>query len=184
MAFAVECQVTRVAALSCSLRIPEVYVSGKTKGIQRWLLLLLLLAQASCYRATFYTDPKLVRGLEHDQWTDFFVLGLVGREEIDVRSFCEGKPIAEVKTGGNFATSLVSMITIGIYTPRKVYVTCAASPGQSRYSSGRQLQLDLDSAGQPVRALVANEAGKTQVASITPVGLDTYRIRYNAGGAR
>jgi hypothetical protein len=128
------------------------------------LLLLLLIAQASCYRASFYADPKLVRGLEHDQWTDFFVFGLVGKEEFDVRSFCEGRPIAEMKTGGNFATSLVSALTIGIYTPRQVYVTCAASPGQSRYGSSRKLQLDLDSYGQPVRALVATEVGGTQVA--------------------
>jgi hypothetical protein len=32
--------------------------------------------------------------------------------------------VARVRTGGNFATGLVSFVTIGIYTPRKVYVTC------------------------------------------------------------
>ena len=159
-------------------------MSGNTNGMQRWLLLLLLMAQAGCYRASFYTDPKLVRGLEHDRWTDFFVFGLVGKEEIDARSFCEGRPIAEVKTGGNFATSLVSALTIGIYTPRKVYVTCAAGPGKSHFGSRRKLQLDLDGHSQPVRALVATEAGGTQIAKITAVGLDTYRIRYAAGGAR
>jgi hypothetical protein len=163
---------------------PEVSVSDKTYGVWRCLLWLLLIGQASCYRASFYTDPKLVRGLEHDRWTDFFVFGLVGTEQIDVRSFCEGKPIAEVKTGGNFATSLVSALTIGIYTPRKMYVTCAAGPGQSRFGSSRKLQLDLDSAGQPVRAVVSTEGGRTQVAQVTPVGPETYRIRYAAGGAR
>jgi hypothetical protein len=158
-------------------------VSGKTMGMRRWLLLLLLIGQAGCYRASFYTDPKLVRGLEHDQWTDFFVFGLVGTQEIDVRSFCEGKAIAEVKTGGNFATNLVSAVTIGIYTPRKVYVTCAAGPAKSRFGS-RKLQLDVDSTGQPVSAVVVNEEGRSQVAQITPVGPETYRVRYAAGGAR
>ena len=159
-------------------------MSGTIKRMQRWLLLLLLIGQAGCYRASFYTDPKLVRGLEHDRWTDFFVFGLVGTEVIDVRSFCEGKAIAEVKTGGNFATSFVSAVTFGIYTPRKVYVTCAAGPGQSKFGSSRKLQLDIDNSGQPVRAVVSNEAGRTQVARITPVGPDTYRIRYASGGAR
>ena len=159
-------------------------MSGTIQGMQRWLLLLLLIGQAGCYRASFYTDPKLVRGLEHDQWTSFFVFGLVGTQEIDVRNFCEGRPIAEVKTGGNFATSLVSAVTLGIYTPRKVYVTCAAGPGQSKFGSSRKLQLDIDSAGQPMRALVVSEAGRTQVAHITPIAPDTYRVRYATGGAR
>jgi hypothetical protein len=35
--------------------------------------------------------------------------------------------VAQVQTGANFATGLVSFLTIGIYTPRKVYVTCAAA---------------------------------------------------------
>jgi hypothetical protein len=160
-------------------------VSGTMKGMQRWLLLLLLIGQAGCYRASFYTDPKLVRGLEHDEWTSFFVFGLVGTQVIDVRNFCEGKQIAEVKTGGNFATAFVSAITFGIYTPRKVYVTCAAGPGASQqFGSLRKLQLDVDSAGQPTRAVISTEAGRTQVAQITPVGPDTYSIRYASGGAR
>ena len=159
-------------------------MSDKTKGMQRWLPLLLLFGLAGCYRASFYTDPKLVRGLEHDQWTDFFIFGLVGSEDIDVRQFCEGKPIAEVKTGGNFATAFVSAITIGIYSPRKIYVTCGASPSPSRYSSGHKLQLDVNAAGEPVSAVVSTDDGHNQVAQVTPVGLDTYRVRYVSGGAR
>ena len=160
-------------------------MSGTFKGMQRWLLLLLLIGLAGCYRASFYTDPKLVRGLEHDQWTSFFIFGLVGTQVIDVRNFCEGRQVAEVKTGGNFATSFVSAITLGIYTPRKAYVTCAAGPGQSQqFGSRRQLQLDVDSAGHPTRAVISTEAGRTQVAQITAVGPDAYRVRYVSGGAR
>ena len=156
---------------------------SKIDGMWRLLLLGLLFGQAGCYKASFYTDPKLVRGLEHDRWTDFFVFGLVGTEEIDVRSFCEDKNIAEVKTGGNFATSFVSAITLGIYTPRKVYVTCAAGPAKSRFGS-RKLQLDVDSDGLPVRAVVSTEDGNQQVARITSVAPNTYRVSYAAGGAR
>lgn len=155
-----------------------------TKGAQRWLPWLLLFGLAGCYRASFYTDPKLVRGLEHDQWTDFFIFGLVGTEDIDVRTFCEGKPIAEVKTGGNFATSFVTAVTIGIYAPRKVYVTCGASPAQGHYSEGRKLQLDVSGSGEPISAVVSTEDGHSQLAQVTPIGLDTYRVRYVTGGAR
>lgn len=156
---------------------------SKTNGVWRLLLLGLLFGQAGCYKASFYTDPKLVRGLEHDRWTDFFVFGLVGTEEIDVRSFCEDKNIAQIATGGNFGTGFVSAITLGIYTPRKVYVTCAAGPARSRFSS-RKLQLDVDSDGLPVRAVVSTESGNQQVARITPVGPDAYRVSYAKEGAR
>lgn len=156
---------------------------GKNNRMRPWLVLLLL-ANASCFKASFYTDPKLVRGLEHDQWTDFFLFGLVGNESFDVQQFCDNRPIAEVKTGGNFATSLVSYLTLGIYTPRKVYVTCAASPGQHRYSDRQKLELDLDDRGLPVRAVISTEAGKTHVAQVETVAPHTYRIRYSEGGAR
>lgn len=90
-----------------------------------WLCLAVAsLASSGCYRATF-VDPRAYAGDEHEEWTDFYVFGLVNTEEIDVRSFCQG-PVARVRTGSNAGTTVVSLLTIGIYTPRKVYVTCAS----------------------------------------------------------
>jgi hypothetical protein len=79
-----------------------------------------------CYKATFIRDSSAVRGVEHDEWTNFFLFGLVNEQTIDVHQFCPNGKVAQVQTGANFATGLVSFLTIGIYTPRKVYVTCAA----------------------------------------------------------
>jgi hypothetical protein len=99
---------------------------------------LLLIAAASvamsgCYKATF-VQPKTAAGVERDEWTDFFVFGLVGEEQRDIGMYCEG-PVARVRTGGNFATGLVSFVTIGIYTPRKVYVTCVDEEATSALRS-------------------------------------------------
>jgi hypothetical protein len=47
-----------------------------------------------------------------------------------------------VVTGGNFGTGIVQFVTLGIYAPRKVYVTCAAG--------GRAYQLELDEQGKLV----------------------------------
>jgi len=94
------------------------------------------LLESGCYKATFI-DPNAVRGAEHDEWTDFFLFGLVGTEEYDVRQFCRG-PVAMVRTGANFGTGVVSLVTLGIYTPRKVYVTCAAAPGVAKLPPGVQ----------------------------------------------
>jgi len=83
-----------------------------------------LLGSAGCFKATFI-NPAVVPGETHEEWTDFFLGGLVGTEEFDVREFCPGEA-AKVATGGDFLTGLVSVVTVGIYVPRKVYVTCAA----------------------------------------------------------
>src|SRR5690606_32710771 len=93
--------------------------------------LVVLTCLTSCYRATFHRDPTVVKGETHEEWTDFFLFGLVGTEEFGVQEFCPDGNVAEVKTGGNFATGLVGVITIGIYTPRKVYVSCANEAAQS-----------------------------------------------------
>lgn len=109
----------------------------------------LLLSASGCYKATFYKNATVTRGEEHEQWTDFFVFGMVGSERIDVKEFCPAGDVAVVRTGGNFATGLVGAVTVGIYTPRKVYVTCAAS---GPAPSARRLELDLDGQGAPVNA--------------------------------
>ena len=90
------------------------------------VLLLCAIGSTACYKASFIRDPRAVRGKQHDRWISFFVFRLVGHERIDVHQFCPDGNLAEVRTGANFGTGLVSVLTIGIYTPRKVYVTCAA----------------------------------------------------------
>src|SRR5919201_1141467 len=77
---------------------------------------------------------------------ELFIFGLVGEQTLDVHQFCPDGRFAEIQTGANFLTGLVSLVTIGIYTPRKVYVTCAAGTGRA------MLELDADSHGRPVAA--------------------------------
>jgi hypothetical protein len=108
-----------------------------------------LLLMSGCYKATFYKNASVVKGEEHEEWTDFFVFGMVGTERIDVNRFCPTGEAAVVRTGGNVGTGLVGALTIGIYTPRKVYVTCAAN---GPAASARRLELDLSEQGAPLNA--------------------------------
>lgn len=89
-------------------------------------------ATSSCYKATVVNDQVVTTSdPTYEEWTDFFIFGLVGTEDFDVRSHCNG-PAGKVRTGGNAGTWVVSVLTIGIYTPRKVYIHCAgAAPGGS-----------------------------------------------------
>lgn len=113
----------------------------------------LLLSVSGCYKATFYKNASVVKGEEHEEWTDFFVFGTVGTEQVDVKKFCGNGEAAVVKTGGNVGTGLIGALTIGIYTPRKVYVTCAAN---GPVQSARRLELELGEQGEPVSGLVTN----------------------------
>jgi hypothetical protein len=135
----------------------------KPSGPLRFLFAALLLL-AGCYKATFHQANDAIRGEGHEEWTDFFIFGLVGTETFDVREFCGGASPAEVRSGGNFLTGLVSAVTIGIYTPRKVYVTCAAA---GVASAARRLELSFDGDGLPVRAVI-REGVRTANARITP----------------
>lgn len=142
----------------------------------RWtklaLLAAVLFSSAGCYRATFYKDPNVVVGEEHDEWSDFFVFGLVGTQHFEVERFCPGAQVAEVRTGGNVGTGVVSVLTMGIYTPRKVYVSCSAG---SAATAERELELDVTAAGTPVRARL--RSGTQQVGmNIEPTGATTWRL--------
>jgi hypothetical protein len=132
-------------------------------------LLLCALALGGCYKATFIRDPSVIRGAEHDKWSHFFLWGLVGEETLDVHEFCPDGRIAEVQTQANFWNGLVRLVTIGIYAPRTVYVTCAAS-------SRSQLQIDGDAQGRPVAARIVRDGSKEE-AIVTPEG-ESFRVAF------
>lgn len=96
-------------------------------------LLLLALAGAviptatGCHKATFVDPayPTAHKAPPVEAWTHFYLFGLVGEQNIDVRQVCQGEA-ALVRTGGNVGTDVLAVVTLGIYTPRKVYVTCAS----------------------------------------------------------
>jgi hypothetical protein len=139
--------------------------------------LTLLLFLASCYKATFYQNTNVVRGVQHEEWTSFFLYGLVGSETYNVQQFCGNTEVAEIRTGGNFATGLLSTITIGIYTPRKVYVTCASFSGIRSEAPHRKLEVALNAQGEPVYAEVS-ENGHTTIARVSPEREGVYRMSH------
>ncbi|HEX2877161.1 MAG TPA: hypothetical protein VHP33_38185 [Polyangiaceae bacterium] len=132
----------------------------------------LLLATSGCYKATFYKNASAVKGQEHEEWTDFFVFGMVGSEQIDVKKFCSNGDAAVIRTGGNVGTGLVGALTIGIYTPRKVYVTCAAD-GPAR--TARRLELELSGQGEPVSGQVI-EGDESSPVAIERAGERAWRM--------
>jgi hypothetical protein len=96
-----------------------------------------LLGTTGCYKATFVEDPRAAKQEPtYDEWTDHYAFGLIGDEQYDTRKWCpEGT--GAVRTGGNAGTTTLTILTLGIYAPRKVYVTCD-QPQQIAYKTEKK----------------------------------------------
>jgi Bor protein len=62
----------------------------------------------------------------HQHWVPGYVFGLWGKAELDVRDDCPTTGAQSVRIGVTWSTLLVSLVTLGVYTPREVRVQCRA----------------------------------------------------------
>jgi hypothetical protein len=128
------------------------------------------LGSVGCYKATFISSPNAVRGEEHSTWNSFFLWGLVGSDEVDVKEFCPNGRVASIQTGQNVANWFLAGITFGIYSPRRTLIHCDASGGAApaAASAGRKVALLGDENGNPV-AVAVEVDGEWQAAKVTKV---------------
>jgi len=64
---------------------------------------------------------------KYDQWQHHFVVGLVNTPTVDVDSVCPNTKDFTVYERQTFLNGLVSGLTLGIYTPSKITVSCGNS---------------------------------------------------------
>lgn len=146
----------------------------------RWAVVLLAVLATGCYRVT-YVAPHVMPGAVHDESPSFFFWGLVGEAHYDLSSFCPGQ-VARVRTGMNVLDGLLTLITLGIYSPRTVSVTCALGQG-SLPAEPRAFELSLDDAGEPVRVVEAR--GDTlRVGQVLPAGPGRWKVSFEREALR
>jgi hypothetical protein len=98
-------------------------------GGRRWQnassLFIAALVLNSC-RASFI-EPRSAAGA-HPQRTyiHFYLFGVIGDSQLDVRNWCTNGHAHAVRTSASIGTVLVSVGTLGIYTPRLVEIQCEA----------------------------------------------------------
>ena len=87
-------------------------------------LLTLLLVGGGCYHATIETgatpSPTVIRNDFASSW----IYGLVPPKTVSTASQCPNG-VARVETQLSFVNGLVGILTLGIYTPMAILVTCA-----------------------------------------------------------
>ena len=115
-------------------------------------LLLLTLALAGCNAHKVTYDTTLPRGQVHSEWTGHYLGGLVGHPEVYVRKLCPAGA-AKIETFRSVGNGLIGALTLGIYTPRTIRITCA---GQTRPAG----IAGIDAAGDIQFALLSPSADK------------------------
>jgi hypothetical protein len=72
------------------------------------------------------TPPAVAPVREH--WIPSYVFGIWGKGDLDVRDDCPSSGAARVRIGATWSTLLVSVVTLGMYTPHEVIVHCQVGP--------------------------------------------------------
>lgn len=85
---------------------------------------------SACYHATIDTGLTPSTQTLEKAWASGWIYGLVPPSPVETAQKCPNG-VAKVETQLSFANQLVSFLTLGIYTPMEIKVTCA----QGRTSS-------------------------------------------------
>ncbi|HEY3666406.1 MAG TPA: hypothetical protein VGL19_10415 [Polyangiaceae bacterium] len=60
-------------------------------------------------------------------WLPAYAFGALGGGDLDVRDLCASGGVDELSVGSTWGTLGVSLVTLGVYTPREAKVRCAAA---------------------------------------------------------
>jgi len=88
------------------------------------ILALTMFVLSGCATQTFVIQKKPSRVYE-EKSSHFFIGGIFQDDEIEASNICGGADkVAKVETKLSFVNGLISVISYGIYTPRKKIVYC------------------------------------------------------------
>lgn len=91
---------------------------------------------AGCYHATIETGATPTAEVLEKSFASGWVYGLVPPSTFSTVSRCSNGP-AKVETQVTFLNGLVRILTLGIYTPMAIKVTCAAESLGAKAAAGR-----------------------------------------------
>jgi len=92
--------------------------------LRRLLVVGALLTATGCYNVTYMSKTRMPSAVQHEENLNFFFFGLAGERDVQAGQMCPNG-IAKIHNQQTFLDMFLFVITIGIYTPRTVTVTCA-----------------------------------------------------------
>jgi len=119
-------------------------------GIRRAAAVVAAFALTGCWHAIIQTGRPESSDVISIKWANSFVYGLVPPPVLETTARCTNG-VAKVETQHSFLNGLVAAITLGIYTPMQLDVTCAARGTASaapviKVEQGRTLEQALSEA--------------------------------------
>jgi hypothetical protein len=87
--------------------------------------LAIVLTTAACFHQSVHSGLQPSSTVVEHQSVATWLWGIVAADPIDVRQQCP-TGVATVETEQSFMNGLVGVVTLGIYTPQRLRVTCAA----------------------------------------------------------
>jgi len=94
--------------------------------LRRYLVPIVALCFTGCYHASVETGRP--PGSQHIEqgWAGSYLAGLVPPSTVEARSACP-QGVSRVETKHSFLNQMVGILTLSIYTPMSIEVTCAAT---------------------------------------------------------
>jgi hypothetical protein len=142
-------------------RSPTMRVTRLLKGVG------LALSVSACYHVTVETGLAAGPEVINQPFASSFVFGLVPPATVQTMSRCRSG-VARVETQQSFVNGLVSALTLGIYTPWTITVTCAAAHADASQTGSTTLAV-RETAATPVYQAVFARAADDAMASLRPV---------------
>ena len=131
------------------------------------LIAFLSILGTGCYHATIDTGLTPSTETIEKPWASAWVYGLVAPDPISTQAKCK-HGVAKVETHLSFVNQLVGIITLGIYTPMNIKVTCAAQNTSMNEGSFPDMVVD-ETASAEEHEYAFTQAAELAVKSGKPV---------------
>ena len=105
-------------------------VNHRMQSLRFVFILATAASLAGCYNVTYQARSRSPSAVIREQKNNFYFWGLKGQADVDLAQLCGPVGVAKVKTRQTGMNVFLGVITLGIYTPRTAFVTCA-TPGQA-----------------------------------------------------
>ena len=130
-------------------------------------VLLVILVLAGCYHATVETGLAPSNTVISEPFASAWVYGLVPPSTVSTAAKCPDG-VAIVETQLSFVNQLVGFLTLGIYTPMEIKVTCAAKSMAMIHGQNPDIIVPQGASIEETRQLYM-KAAEMAVASNKPV---------------
>lgn len=81
---------------------------------------------SNCSTVTIHPEPseKKVSPPTYQETKNFYFAGLVGVNRVNVKEICGDRKVTQMQSQASAKNSVLSLLTLGIYTPHTVKVWC------------------------------------------------------------